>query len=185
MCEVKPISKQSVIVADGNKILCQHMCKNFTWSINVKQFVNDVLLIQIGSCDMVFGIQWLNKLGEVHWDFHNMIMKFEVEGQTICLKGVTNNTRVHVVKEISSKNSCDAIQLCLLQVTDNKNITPSFLMQHLVETPKEAESLELTQLKTFFKYVFQDPSVLPPSRGHFDHRIPTKPHALPVSIRLY
>ena len=43
------------------------MCKNFVWFINGVQFLNGVLLIQIGSCDMVLGIQWLKQLGEVNW----------------------------------------------------------------------------------------------------------------------
>ena len=164
------------------------MCKNFFWSMNGKQFVNDFLLIQIGSYDMVLGIQWLKQLGEVPGDFHNMVLRFEVEGQSICLKGVTNSTKVNVIREISFKSSCDTIQLCLLYVTnrnDSRNNTHSFLMQQLVDPPNVVESLEITQLITHFKHVFQDPSVLQPSRGIFDHRIPTEPHARPVSIRPY
>lgn len=55
-CDLEPISQQTVTVADGNKISCQYMCKNFTWTMHGRLFMNDVLLIQIGSCDMVLGI---------------------------------------------------------------------------------------------------------------------------------
>ena len=73
------------------------MCKNFVWNTNGMVFVHDVLLIQIRSCDMVLGIQWLKQLGEVHWEFHNMTIRFEMEGQPVCVKGVTINVRVQVV----------------------------------------------------------------------------------------
>lgn len=32
-CNLEPISLQHVTVADGNKISCQYMCRNFAWYI--------------------------------------------------------------------------------------------------------------------------------------------------------
>lgn len=182
---MEAISLQSVTVADGNKIPCQYVCRNFVWQINGKFFTTDVLLIPIGSCDMVLGIQWLRKLGEIHWDFHNMIMKFEVEGQHVCLKGITNNTRVQVVEELSQKASCAAIQFCLMQVTNCHDESPTLLLYCPTSASTHVESKELLALKTQFQHVFHEPGELPPSRGIFDHIIPIEPNAKPINIRPY
>lgn len=53
-------------MADGNHIVCKHICKDFVWDMNGKKFRTDVMLIVLGSCDMVFGIQWLSTLGSVY-----------------------------------------------------------------------------------------------------------------------
>lgn len=94
-CIMEPIQPQSIKVADGNNIPCKFKCENFVWSINGHEFRNKVLLINIGSYDMVLGIEWFKQWGEINWDFNNMIMKFYVHGKPICLKGV-----------IHSNNSC-------------------------------------------------------------------------------
>lgn len=49
-------------MADGNKIECQ------------------------SSCDMVLGIQWLETLGPICWDFKQMTMKFDYGEIPVVLK---------------------------------------------------------------------------------------------------
>lgn len=51
-------------------------------------FTSDVLLILLGSCDMVLGIQWLSHLGLFKWDFGKLLMEFDYGGQPVKLKGV-------------------------------------------------------------------------------------------------
>ena len=77
-----------LVVADGNKLAFQYRFKNLVWMINRNTFVTDVLLIPIESCDMVLGVQWLRTLGEISWNFQEMVMRFQVDGQQFCLKGV-------------------------------------------------------------------------------------------------
>lgn len=114
-----------------------------------------------------------------------MTMRFEMEGQLVCLKGITNNARVQFVDEFSLKYACDSIQLCLVQVTDNMDSTPSLLKNHISASPTDSASKQLSQLKAQFQHIFQEPNSLPPPRGLFDHTIPIEPHAKPVNIRPY
>lgn len=58
-CSITSIPSQAVTVADGNYLACQHVCKGFQWSMQGKLFVVDVMLIALGGCDMVLGVQWL------------------------------------------------------------------------------------------------------------------------------
>lgn len=97
-CNLTQIQPQIVTVADGNNIPCQFRCENFAWGINVHEFRNNVLLINIGSCDMVLGIEWFKQWGKINWDFNKMTMRFQVIGVPICLKGVTHNNNSYFVE---------------------------------------------------------------------------------------
>lgn len=55
-CAIESIPAQAVAVADGNQLNCQHVCKEFQWSMQGQSFVADVMLISLGGCDMVLGI---------------------------------------------------------------------------------------------------------------------------------
>ncbi|XP_074377058.1 uncharacterized protein LOC141718578 [Apium graveolens] len=74
-CNLKEINPQSIIVADDSHLPCQHVYKNFIWKIQGSEFNTDVMLIPLGSCDMVLGIQWLSKLGPILWDFTDLLIK--------------------------------------------------------------------------------------------------------------
>lgn len=56
-CKVDTISLQAVTVADGNHIACQHRVKDFSWQLGGSTFTTEALLIDLGSCDMVLGVQ--------------------------------------------------------------------------------------------------------------------------------
>lgn len=68
-CTLENIPTQSITVADGNQIVCNHRCVEFAWTMNKKSFVAEVMLIPLGGCDMVLGVQWLSTLGQINWDF--------------------------------------------------------------------------------------------------------------------
>uniref|UniRef100_A0A803MQL7 Retrotransposon gag domain-containing protein n=1 Tax=Chenopodium quinoa TaxID=63459 RepID=A0A803MQL7_CHEQI len=55
-CTLEKIPSQVVTVADGNHLICDSICKGFSWSLAGHQFVTDVLIIPLGSCDMVLGV---------------------------------------------------------------------------------------------------------------------------------
>ena len=114
-CKLEFIPSQAVTVADGNNLQCQYIVKDFEWEMNGKLFTTDVMLIDLGSCDMVLGIQWLSTLGTVFWDFKNLIMEFTYDGVQFVLKGLTPK-KLAVTNAISNKSLEHAAQLCLIQV---------------------------------------------------------------------
>ena len=52
------------------------------------EFVSDVLLIPLGGCDLVLGIQWLATLGTITWNFKNLKMEFQLNGRHYVLRGL-------------------------------------------------------------------------------------------------
>ena len=80
---------QTVKAANGNHLACQNVCKNFVWESQNTTFASDMLLVPLGSCDMVLGVQWLSNLGTtIKWDFKKLIMEFDVQGKKLVLKGI-------------------------------------------------------------------------------------------------
>ncbi|XP_021859476.2 uncharacterized protein [Spinacia oleracea] len=182
-CVVEKIPPQAITVADGNHLACQHICKGFSWTMQDIVFETDVLLIPLGSCDMVLGIQWLSLLGAISWDFKQLQMEFTWQGKKILLKGIPSKRMKVIEGEPSSKLFSTAAHLCLIQVQDSicGNLETS-------GTHSQADSgnwEELEELKVTYKCVFEDPVDLPPLRGVFDHSIPLLPEANPVNIRPY
>jgi len=93
------IHSQPIAVADGSELKCQYVCHNFTWRLQNTKFCSDVLLIPLGSCDMVLGIQWLSQLGTIQWNFNTLHMEFSWAGKRHVLRGL-QGPRVKIIQGI-------------------------------------------------------------------------------------
>lgn len=58
-----------VEVTDGNKLTTSELCSIFTWKMQGQEFKADLLVLPVGGCEVVLGIQWLATLGDVKWNF--------------------------------------------------------------------------------------------------------------------
>ncbi|GJW21473.1 retrotransposable element Tf2 [Tanacetum coccineum] len=183
-CKITEIDPLQVSVADGNKITSRSMCKNFSWMINGEKFSTDVMLLPLGGCEMVLGVQWLAALGDIIWNFTSLTMQFQHEGKHVALRGTTKSPMQwlsgrqltkHVTKKAANLSS---MSLCV----------PTTSVMSLDVTYKPVfgvtEEQALSELLKEFEYVFALPTSLPPQRQH-DHRIPLREGAIPVNIRPY
>ncbi|XP_074318129.1 uncharacterized protein LOC141654920 [Silene latifolia] len=180
--QINPISPQSVAVADGNHLACQHVCPNFQWKLQNTEFQCEALLIPLGSCDMVLGVQWLSTLGTVKWNFNKLWMSFEAKGIKHVLRGISPKVRGDAIA--TPKLMANAIHLFYLQVTEQhqlrKSSPVSCFQLHNTEYPEGIE-----KLLQEYSVIFKEPKSLPPSRGIIDHKIPLEVGVNPVSIRPY
>lgn len=85
--------------------------------MNFIKFITEVILIPLGSCDMVLGVQWLSALGSIYWDFKKLKMDFRLQEHQITLKGIPPQKLKVLEGAPSAKILRDAAQLCLIQVT--------------------------------------------------------------------
>lgn len=181
-CEVESSNPQAITVAYGNHIPCDQICKNLRWRMSNTEFTSEAMLIPLGGCDMVLGIQWLSTLGSVSWDFKKLRMKFMCQGTRVLLKGVPSQKPKVIEKQPSLKMLNKAAQLCFIQVRECSVITSEESSKSLTVSH---EFSELEELKKKYVVVFEEPVELPPHRGVHDHRIPLEPNARPVNIRPY
>lgn len=86
-CKQTPINPVTIKAANGGKMLCSSICKNFSWKMQGIYFVTDVFLMDLDACDMVLGVQWLATLGDIVCNYKSMWMSFDWQEQRVTLKG--------------------------------------------------------------------------------------------------
>ncbi|GJW23762.1 reverse transcriptase [Tanacetum coccineum] len=56
-CDIRNTCPLAVTVVDGNNLVTDSECKQFKWQFGPHSFTTDVMLLPLGGCDMVLGIQ--------------------------------------------------------------------------------------------------------------------------------
>ena len=46
------------------------------------------LVLQLRVCDLVLGVQWLQTLGPITWDFSKLNMKFTLDNKLVTLESI-------------------------------------------------------------------------------------------------
>ena len=46
------------------------------------------LVLQLRVCDLVLGVQWLQTLGPITWDFSKLSMKFTLDNKLVTLESI-------------------------------------------------------------------------------------------------
>ncbi|GKB25466.1 reverse transcriptase [Tanacetum coccineum] len=63
-CNIKRTCPLTIAEAGERQLVCVSECKGFSWKLRGETFTTDVMLLPLGGCDMVLGIQWLSTLGD-------------------------------------------------------------------------------------------------------------------------
>ena len=56
-CDMKSTVPLQISVANGSKLVSSTICKDFSWYINGVEFQTDVMVVPLGSCEMILGVQ--------------------------------------------------------------------------------------------------------------------------------
>ena len=64
-CKIISTCPLAITVGDGYKTASNSVCKNFKWQLHGVESCSDVMLLKLGGCEMVLGIQWLEALGVI------------------------------------------------------------------------------------------------------------------------
>jgi hypothetical protein len=163
-----------VMIADGGTINCSGKCNKINLTMGEYVMNSPMISIPMGGADVVLGIQWLQSLGTMAFNFQELFMKFSLEGKKIELRGITGKPG----KVISSNDMTKLLkkghqgiisQLCSLDVQTSKPSIPQDLQRIIDKHSK----------------VFEDiPKALPPTQNH-DHEIHLIPGSVPPNIRPY
>jgi hypothetical protein len=88
------------MIADGGTINC--FGKFHSIKLNMGEYLLDspMISIQMGGVVAVLGVQWLQSLGTMAFNFQDIIMRFSSEGKEIEFRGIQDNPS----KVISSNN---------------------------------------------------------------------------------
>ncbi|XP_059277948.1 uncharacterized protein LOC132032198 [Lycium ferocissimum] len=146
-CATKSTTPQMVTAANGNMIRVDKV-SHVIWLLQGAEFAVDFLLLPLGSCEVVLGVQWLLTLGDIKMNFNKLTMEFWYKGKKHLLRG-------------------NQSQLCMIQVV------PTMCTElYALETKEEANTdPRILAVIQEFRELFAEPTQLPPSKGVFDHRI--------------
>ena len=104
-CPTQMVAGMSVIVANGEVLRTQEVCKNVTWESQGVLQTTNFLLLPLRGCDLVLGVQWLQTLGPITWDFNALIMRFTLKDSVVTLQGIQGGTVQMASKKQLSKLS--------------------------------------------------------------------------------
>ena len=104
-CPTQMVAGMSVTVANGEVLRTQEVCKNVTWESQRVLQTTDFLLLPLRGCDLVLGVQWLQTLGLITWDFNALIMRFTLKDSVVTLQGIQGSTVQMASKKQLSKLS--------------------------------------------------------------------------------
>ena len=62
-----------------------------------------MLSIPMGGVDVVLGVQWLQYLGMIAFNFQEIFLKFFLEGKEVKLRGIVGNLRNIISSNVMTK----------------------------------------------------------------------------------
>eukprot|EP00253_Pinus_taeda_P032873 PITA_32873 len=168
------INKKKVIVLiDSGTINCSGKCHNVKLSMGEYVLNSPLLSIPMGGADFLLGVQWLQSLGTITFNFGEVFLKFFWEGKEVELRGIEGKPG-----KIINSNS----------MTKLLNKEQQGVIEHLCSledtTLKSCISPDLQNVLDNHSKVFETPKGLPPIRD-YDHAIPLILGSVPPNIRRY
>ena len=71
----------------GISVQGKGVCKRVVLSLPELEVVEDFLPLELGSSDVILGMQWLGTLGGMHVNWKSLTMKFKLGGAWVILQG--------------------------------------------------------------------------------------------------
>ena len=126
----------------------------------------------------MLGVQWLQTLGPIVWDFRALSMRFKWNQQQFKLEGIQGGAIHFAFKKQLAKLPCNKGTNTLLLSED------SFLhLMSVTTTGKtyEISNIQLQELLSEYAQLFEPPTGLLPKKSH-DHRIRFKDDKVVVKM---
>lgn len=159
--------------------------KNFQWMLQGTTYTFDMIIFHVGKYDVVLGVLWMITLGPLTLDFADLTISFNYEGKHYVVNGDPPKCKE---AGTNAKNRLigDKIQIFMLQINSNNYQRGENCQFYTLQLPKPTDTPEnLSQLLLTYKYLFVEPTTLPPTKGTFDHKIPLQSDSKAVNIRPY
>eukprot|EP00253_Pinus_taeda_P016807 PITA_16807 len=171
-CFLYPAPECQVMIANGGTINCFGKCHNVKLSMVEYVLTSPMLSIPMGGVDVVLGVQWLQPLGIIAFNFQELFMKFYVIGKEVELRGILGKSG-----KIMSSNSMTKI----LKKEQRGVIAQFFSLD--ISTSKSSIPSDLQNVLDNHSNEFETPKCLPPIHDD-DHAIHLIPGSVPPNIRL-
>ncbi|KAL0295287.1 UNVERIFIED_CONTAM: Transposon Tf2-12 polyprotein [Sesamum angustifolium] len=190
-CKLDNTKSFPVAIANGNKMYSSFAYKNFGWKMQGVPFTADMMILPLGGCDVVLGVQWLVTLGDLNWNFHQLQMEFHVGDKKVSLRGMQPSSVKVMSKGKMRKILNEPAQIAMMHVvviqrrvslhaTANQGLYFSFKG----DPDPSRQPTVVRDLLIKFPDLFDEPKALPLKRAH-DHNITLKPGTSRINVRPY
>ncbi|GJX08637.1 glycoside hydrolase, catalytic domain-containing protein, partial [Tanacetum coccineum] len=75
-CQLKNTCPLAVTIGGGRQLISNSECKGFEWQLQGETLAADMMILPLGGCELVLGIQWLSTLGDIKCNFKLLRMEF-------------------------------------------------------------------------------------------------------------
>lgn len=82
-----------VVVANGERVKSKGLCRQVPLKVNQHCFLVDLYILPLNEFDVVLGVNWLQTLGSILWDFKTMKMAFVSNGERVDFSGIRTPPR--------------------------------------------------------------------------------------------
>ncbi|KOM50008.1 hypothetical protein LR48_Vigan08g083500 [Vigna angularis] len=169
-----------VSLGDGYQKKTGGCCEEVRIVLGEVEVVEKFHLFELGGVDVILGVEWLEKLGEVTLDWSKLTMAYHQLGRKVRIQGDPTLERKMVEPEALLKMVEAEMWLLIWECGYLESKEGGEKCQLLTES----QGRELELLLSKYEKVFADPVGLPPDRGMV-HHIPLKEGIDPVNVRPY
>ncbi|XP_024026844.1 uncharacterized protein LOC112093161 [Morus notabilis] len=85
-----------VVIGTGLSVKGEGICRWVAVSMQGIEVIEDFLPLELGSSDLILGVQWLETLGVMMVNWKTLLMKFSLGGCSVSLKGDPGLNKVSV-----------------------------------------------------------------------------------------
>ena len=164
-----------VTIADGKELICTSWIPDWRWTIQGYSFTHAAFILDLEPYDLILGVDWMKKYSPLTFDFKELNLSFDYEGERVVLQGNSRDDAVTLSRGDSGPVGIRNRRKRMLKQFDR-------ISSHSTQVTTLQTSID--QLLVDYSDVFGEPKQLPPSRA-YDHQIPLKPDAKPFKIPPY
>jgi hypothetical protein len=116
------VNNFQIMIDNGGSMKCGGCCENVCLQIGDYHLKSHMFSINMSSCDIVLGADWLRNLGPILMDFKELTMQFDQEGQQYKFQVITvGSPKIisshHMEKMLKKGHSSVISQLHAIQAT--------------------------------------------------------------------
>jgi hypothetical protein len=120
------------MVANGDRVTSPGCYRDLSVSIGNEQFIINCYGLSIGSYNMVLGVQWLESLGPVLWDFASRTIAFVCNGHHVLWTTVGSPTPSPCLVAVSTDLMEDLLQNFASLFDTPTGLPPPWDHQHCI-----------------------------------------------------
>jgi hypothetical protein len=127
-CYICAVNNIEIMMANGRSMKCGGCCENVCLQIGGYHLECHMFAIDMGSCEIVLGAEWLRTLGPILMDFKKLTMQFVQEGHQYKFQGIIVDSpeiiSSHCMEKLLKKGHSGIIaQLHAIQATKTPSMS--------------------------------------------------------------